>query len=862
MNHAYRRVLTSSFLLASIALSARSAPGQSPIRPIGGEAPTTGIRLHAPTLVGRVDASALEVNPATLGLLPAWSIVFHHSQLRADGRVQGSGDALFVGVPLPFYRALALGLGVQWLRPSDAVGYADSAKLSLSAAWQPARWAGIGLAFHSFVADKDPALDALESVDAGLVLRPSEWAGFGFAVRNLNTPVYDGLPLERVYDLELTLRPLLTQRLEIGVGFAAGERRGNIDPHLRIVGEPIDGISLLGHVEMLRRDFYRDSDSRNDVRATVGLAVSLEQVSVTASTLVGRSFDRGPGALGTYGGARSAFQGANVSLALSGSRQRSIVSDRKVLQLSLSGDLTQSNWVGVDRTLREVTRRDDIHAVLLRLDELKIGWAQAQELRDWIARLHRHRKKVYVHIETPSATEYCAVAGADRLMLAQGGGIRLQGLATQQLYLRGLFDKLGVKPQFIRIAEYKSAPEALTRRSASEPAKKMMSSLVDDLYRQILADLAADRHKTVDQVRQIVDRGPYTPDRARLAGLVDDVVDPQQLEKIVRQLGGQLIAPDQLVRAPERWPAGPAIAVVLIEGDIVHGKSSNIPLIDRRVVGDETIVQALERARSDSRIKAVILRVDSPGGSALASERIWQAVRHTAERKPVLASLADVAASGGYFAAAGADHILADRASLTGSIGIFTGKFDFSGLLDKLSIGVHTTRRGAHATLESAFQPYTPQERQFILSRLQYYYRGFLRAVGQGRSMTMNQVHAVGQGRVWTGDQARTHKLVDRQGGLADAIDEAQRRAGIAQGRHIELIVLPKPQRNLVQRLVGIVGRTEGPEGHGDLARLVPPQLTAQLRRLPAVMWYADAGEPLARLPYDLTITRADLEIP
>lgn len=821
-----------------------------PIRPLGGEAPTAGVRLHAPALVGRADAAtAIEVNPAALGLLSSWNVLFHHSELRGDSRVQGRGDGLFLGTPFPFYPNLAFGAGLQWLRPSDALGYADSAKLSFATSWYPTPWFGLGLAFHSFIADKDPALDDLESFDMGLVVRFVEWLGIGFAARNLNTPVYDGLPLQRIYDAELAVRPLRTERLELGVGFAASERRGDIDPHFRLVAEPLDGVGLSAHVELVPRDFYRDQSSETDVRATVGLILSLERLRLSASTLVGRSFSSGPGALGVHEGARSPFQGANVSLSLSGARQRSLVSRKKVLQLSLSKASTQRAWAAIDNTLRRAARRPDVTGVLLRVDDWSPGWAMAQELRTWIRTLQQRGKKVYVYLEAPSEHEYYAVAGADRLFISPGGGIRLQGLAVEQLFLRGLFRKIGVQPQFIRIAEYKSAPETLTRERPSAPAREMTVALVGDLFSQLVHGLARDRRQRPDGIRRAIDTGLFTPEGAREAQLVDRVVNAEMLREIVsRDLRGELVDAAALAPPADRWPVGPAVAVVLIEGDIVHGKSQEVPLIDRRLVGDETLVETLEDLRADARVRAVVLRINSPGGSALASERIWQAVRRTAERKPVIASLANVAASGGYFAAAAADQIFASPATLTGSIGIFTGKFNFSGLLAKLGVGVHATERGEHATLDSPLRPYTNEEEALILARLQYYYRSFLQAVGKGRHMTQNAVHAVARGRVWTGSQARPRKLVDQFGGLQDAIAEAKRRAGLHPEREVELLLLPRPKTGLLRRLVGLAARDQ--RGAREIFELLPAALREQVRQVPPLAWYARSGEPLALLPY------------
>jgi protease-4 len=846
------RVCLAMLLLGATVALTRPATAQpvAPTRPLGGEPPTTGVRLHAPALVGQASATALEINPGALSQLQAWSAVYHHSEIPAGGRLQGRGDGLFLAAPLPFYRALVVGAGFQWLRPSEPIGYADTVKLGFSLAWSPISWLGVGVAFHTFISDDAPDIDQIEALDAGLVLRPNEWVGLGFAVRNLNTPVFAGLPLQRLYGLELVCRPLATNRLELGAGLQIGERRTDVDPQFRILAEPIAGIGLVGHLELVRRDFYRDGNERMDVRATLGLRLSLEQLSLTTSTIVGRHFEAGPGALERGSAARSVYQGVNLSLAASGSRGRSLWPRKRILRLRLEGRLDQRKWAAVVDLLQHAERREDVTGLLILVDQLALGWGMAQELRGWVARFQQRGKKVYAYLEAPSAPEYYAVSGATQVLLSPGGGLRLQGLATHQLYLRGLFDKLGIEPQFIRLAEYKSAPEMYTRKGPSEPAKKMMNELVDSAYQQLIHDLAESRGQTPEVLRASIDAGPYTPDRAKSSNLVDDLVSAETLSaKVTNELAAELTDPAQLRRATGRWPRGPAIAVVLIEGDIVDGKSRYVPLIERRMAGDRTVVEALARVRNDSRIRAVVLRINSPGGSALASERIWEAVRRTAERKPVIASMANVAASGGYYAAAGAHRILANRATITGSIGIFTGKFGLQRLLRRIGIAVDTTERGKRASLDSPFRPYTDEERTFILSRLQYYYRAFLRAVAESRKMTADAVHEVARGRVWTGKQAHERRLIDRHGGLAEAIDEAKRSAGLAPERPVQVLVLPRRNQGLLARLIGL---TSSAHAEGNLADAVPPVLRAKLKQISPVIWYAAPTDPLARLPFDL----------
>lgn len=839
-------LLRATSLLAVLVVSTPAWVGaQSPDRPLAGEAPTLGVRLHDPAVAGTGDASALEVNPAGLGWLPSWSLRLHHAELRSKSRLPGTGTALFAAAPLPFFRKLSFAAGFQWLRPSEAIGYADTIKLSLGTAIRLRPWLSLGASFHTLISDGDSGIDGIGAMDAGLALRPLEWLGFGFTVRNLNTPLLRGLPLSRVYDLELALRPFATNRLELGLGFALDERRGDFDPHARLSVEPLVGLRIFSYLEVLRRDFYRDGDERTDVRFSVGLGFDFERIGFAVATLMGRHMNAGAGPLSEKP-AREVFQGASIALSLHGQRRAPLVEGAPALvELTLGKRLSQRQLVGLIGLFRSIEKRKDLAGLLLRIDGFSAGWGQTQELRRWIRRLRRAGKRVYAYLRAPNARNYYLAAGATRVLLDPAGGLRLAGLASQRLYFRGLFDKIGAKPQFIRIAEYKSAPESYTRTGPSEASQRVTRSLVNDLYGQLVHDVARDRKVTAKQLRATIDQGPFTPPYALKAGLVDEVLGPERLRGRVQALAeARLVPASKVLRRTPRWPVGPQIAVIVIEGDIVHGKSTTIPLLGRRVVGDRTIAAALGWAQSNARVKGVVLRINSPGGSALASDRMWRAARELAKRKPLIVSMADVAASGGYYAAAAAHRIYAMPGTITGSIGIFSGKFDLGALLDKLGISVHTEARGKRATMESFTRSYSADEQKFLLSRLRYYYDSFVSAVAAGRKMTVKAVDAVARGRVWTGAQARREKLVDAHGGLTEAIAEVKRRAGLGS-RPVRLVVLPHAPKGLLQlakQLLGARARTAD-------SPLLPAPVRELVETIPPVFWHARSGAPLTRLP-------------
>ncbi len=845
------RAVQAAALLATL-LNGADTVAQSPQRPIGGESPMEGVRLHAPAAGAGRDASAIEVNPASLGWLPAWSVRLHHTELRREGRVGGTGSALFASAPLPFYRKLSLGAAVSWLRPSEAIGYPDIVKLGFAAAYRPRPWLSLGVAFHTLIADEDPAIDGLGSFDLGLGVRPLEWLSFGLALRNLNTPVYDGLPISRRYDLDVALRPLATRRLEVGLGFALHERRGTLDPHARLAVEPLRGLRLFAHAELRRRDYDRDGGQTTDFRITSGLAFDFERLGFAASTVIGRSLEASSTGPLAASAARSAFQGASLSFSLRGDRLAPLIEGRpKLIVLKLRKGLNARRLLGLVGVLRVVETRPDVAGVVLHLDGVTLGWANAQELRAWVARLRRAKKRVYAFLSVAGFRQYYAVAGADRVFLDPAGGLRVAGVSSARLYFRGLFDKVGARPQFIRIAEYKSAPEIYTRKGPSGPALKVQKAVLGSLFSQLVGDLAKDRGMSTKRLREVIDQGPFTPTTALEAGLVDELVEAPRVGRRVAALAhARLWSAGKLRRTAPRWAVGPQIAVITLEGDIVSGKSSNVPLIGRKVVGDKTIVKALSWARASGRVKAIVLRIDSPGGSAVASDRMWRAVRAAARHKPVIVSMGNVAASGGYYAAAGGHTIYALPATITGSIGIFAGKFDLSALLARVGVTLHREQHGKRASMASFTKPYSDEEKRFILTRLRYYYDRFLAAVGESRGMKVAAVDRVARGRVWTGVQARKEKLVDRHGGLTAALEEAKRRAGLA-GRPVRLVVLPKVKRSWLRLASRFLrGASVGEAGAADDASSELPSPVRELvETIPPVLFVEKANTPLTRLP-------------
>jgi protease-4 len=384
------------------------------------------------------------------------------------------------------------------------------------------------------------------------------------------------------------------------------------------------------------------------------------------------------------------------------------------------------------------------------------------------------------------------------------GGLRLVGLRISRTHFRGTLDKLGIRAEVVKIGAYKSAPEALTDTGPSEASRRQTEEMLDDVYGRLVETLARARGLAPAAMRERIDRGPYTAKEALAARLVDELVHEEDLDEWLDQRHGtvRFEEPDPGTARPHHWAHLPRIAVIVLEGELVSGESRSVPLLGVTAAGAETLAQAIEEARDDPSIRALIVRVNSPGGVATAADRLWRELMKTRAEKPVIASFGDVAASGGYYVGAAAHRVFAAPSTITGSIGIFYGKLDVSGLLGKLGITQVAFERGQRAGIEAASRPWTDEERAVLQDKIAQFYGRFLDVVAKGRDLPRERVDAAGQGRVWTGAQALRQGLVDELGGFDAAVDEAKRRAGIAKDQPVELVVVPELPASLAERLL------------------------------------------------------------
>ena len=492
------------------------------------------------------------------------------------------------------------------------------------------------------------------------------------------------------------------------------------------------------------------------------------------------------------------------------------------------------------------------------------------------------RKPVFAWITNPDTTEYYLASAASRVVVHPAGGIYLGGIAQTVTFFKGTMDRLGVAVDLVRIAEFKGAMEPFVLPEQSPAVKQNRGEILDDLYRRLLANIGEARKArglVPATLPAVVDQAMFTPAEAKDRALVDEVADERQMEKFVHATLGRNIGirdADFGRRDTGRWRAS-RVAVILIDGAITDGRPRGFPPVQGTVAWADPILDALSAVRRDPAVRAVVLRVNSPGGSAFASDRIAREIQRLREtRKPVIVSMGDTAASGGYYVAAPSDEIIAAPSVITGSIGIYAFKLDVAGLADKLGLKTETFSRGARADLYSMYRPWNDSERQTMFARMDYHYRQFLRTVADGRKqkgISENRADQLGKGKIYTGAQALPLGLVDRLGTVADAIDEAARRGRvpIGAGGLPEVVMLPQAPADPLETLLALrrlIGSADSSDSFATDASATATTTTTtgaglveflarHGRAAARLLFPLLVGESTgieARMPYDLTI--------
>ena len=526
-----------------------------------------------------------------------------------------------------------------------------------------------------------------------------------------------------------------------------------------------------------------------------------------------------------------------------------------------------------------------VKALVLQIDSPGLGRARGDEIRAAIARFRAAGKPVAAHLVGGSPVTYGVALACDSIAMPPAATLEITGVRAEMMFFKSMLDRLGVKAEILQVGEFKGAGEPLTRDSMSPQLRAQYEAFIGDLFEQLVARVAEGRKLPVEKARELIDVGVFTPDQARDAGLIDAVAyEDEAIDAIAKRarleepkvardyaerkmdddfsgLGGLVKLAEMLSGQKQDRPAGKGkrIAIVHLTGEIREGKGKD-DLLGGATAGSETVIKAVREAARDETVAAIVLRIDSPGGSALASDLIWREVKKAG--KPVVASLSDIAASGGYYVAVAADRIVAAPGTLTGSIGVVGGKVAVGPGLEKAGIHTDVVSKGRNAGWLSMNDPFTDSERAAFMATMQDVYRLFTTKVAAGRKLDVEKVAALAEGRVFTGRMAKEAGLVDRLGTLDDAVEEARKLAGIAADEKVDRILLPEP-RGLFDDLFGAAGGAGAPVAHAVATTGVRDAILARIAELPALGVLAGevaalellaTGRPLFMLPARVTV--------
>ncbi|XP_027344924.1 serine protease SPPA, chloroplastic-like isoform X1 [Abrus precatorius] len=457
-----------------------------------------------------------------------------------------------------------------------------------------------------------------------------------------------------------------------------------------------------------------------------------------------------------------------------------------------------------------------ISGIYLHIDGLNCGWAKVEEIRRHIFDFKKSGKFVVAYVPSCQEKEYYLACACEEIYAPPSAYFSLFGLTVQASFLRGILDNIGIEPQVERIGKYKSAGDQLARRTMSEENCEMLTALLDNIYENWLDKVSYAKGKRKEDIVNFINEGVYQVDKLKEEGLISNIVyDDEVIAMLKERLGVKSNKDLPMVdyrkySRVRKWTVGISggkelIAVIRASGSI--SRVENQLSASSSGIVAEKFIEKIREVRESKKFKAAIIRIDSPGGDALASDLMWREIRLLAASKPVIASMSDVAASGGYYMAMGAEAIVAESLTLTGSIGVVTGKFNLGKLYEKIGFNKEIISRGRYAELLAAEQrPFRPDEAELFAKSAQHAYKQFRDKAALSRSMTVEEMEEVAQGRVWTGKDAALHGLVDTIGGLSRAIAIAKLKANIPQDRQVTLVEISRPSPSLTDIL--LVGNT------------------------------------------------------
>lgn len=715
--------------------------------------------------------ASLRFNPAGLGFDQGLGVNFYHTY--SDSSTNGD-DGLFLG-----YKGF--GLSTEWLGSGD-VPDGRSYTIAVATGGNGAFSAGSSYQWRS---SDDPVQNKSHFWSHGITWRPSRWLSLAGVIDNYNRMKINGARTDAEFTYSAAVN-LLDGRLIIGGDWyqTTSQSLGDGTYRLAAAYEVSDGITAFGDVD-------------EDENYFLGVRFDMTNLFVGSHS---------------YFHTDNGYSGGVAYIGLIEDRRKPVVGHpREVVSLELRGEIpdrkpprrpfqptpmTAFEWVNL---LDKAAADPMVDGVILTIENPQIGMARSEEIRRALMRLRNAGKTVVAYCDgVVSNREYYIATAADRILVPPVSTLHVLGMRAEVTFYKRLLDKLGITADLEHIGDYKSASDLLTRTEMSEHHREALTALLDDMHAAWLSDIAVARGTSVAQVREWRDHGPFVSEDALAAGLVDGIAYSDELPTVMREtLGGGFARVSQSDFThrqydERRWGAKPQVAVVFAEGSITEGHDGSSFLMGQ-TLGSKTISRAIRQAREEGNVRAIVLRVNSGGGSVFASDDIWREVSRTVGVKPIVVSFGDVAASGGYYIAAVADSIFALPSTVTGSIGVIYGKLVLDSLYDKLGMDKEVLTRGEFADMFDMTDPFDARERELIRSQLERAYNRFVELVAEGRDLTPDSVDAIARGRVWSGASATRLGLVDRDADLWETIQVAARMGGVQPGASVGVRVLPQP---------------------------------------------------------------------
>lgn len=805
---------------------------------VGTDDPTRGTTVLPGSAAFSDEATSLVYNPAGLGRVGRFNAWYLHERSNTRNlNNHGVWLATSIGDMVGF------GVSFQWLNSfSGFSGLAPTGKTSLGFSAGPQQLSA-GLAINWFTGG---ALSGLPSYDLGVQSRPVRWLSLGATVRNVAAQVVPGVtgPNLREWGLAVGLRPF-HEYVTLGVDWNAREGRPINESRLQytLAVHVLGGVRVLGglsHAFVPSQPFY----------VHAGLGVDLENFGYTQGV-----------AYSTAGQVNLQFAGR-----ISMDAHASIVPERKIAVLSLGGlggdaGSTLGSLIGIAeedrylRLLRFLERAADdreLEGVVLKIEDAEVGLARADELRSAIVKLRRAGKKVFAYVLHATDVEYLMISACDGIYAAPEAMFLVDGLRSDVTFFGAAAQRYGVDIDVARVGDYKTFPEQFTRADMSDAQRETITAYLDTNARVIAQRVSEARGVTPEAWQAALDEGLKPAKRAVALRQLDGVLTPVQFDELLSErLPGARV--DRSYRPwPERntrWGRQDSIAIIPVLGAISGGKNSVSPLTGV-TAGAQSFISALAEAASDPTVKAIVLRVDSPGGDGLASDLMYRAVIEAKKRKPVIASMGDVAASGGYYVAMGADVIVASPTTLTGSIGVFYVKPAVKRLAESFGVTQRSISRGKLAGITDSFEPWTDAQRTAAQGWIDDFYDTFITEAAASRKLPKEALDKIARGRVWSGEDAKANGLVDVNGGLMDAVMLAKERSGLGDDYALDI----------VESSGGIVSQVLGASIPDALLTMsveqpaLPPGLQSLALQLGAASWILDKPGVQARLEYTLDV--------